>query len=80
MSWGYLLGSQGIFGMSSWHSLKVFVQLEAVITTVGYHYVTVQGQGQPLRSIQRTGQSVDKGEERALAVKDLDAWVAPIRH
>ena len=54
-------------------SLKVFVQLEAVIPTVGYHYVPVQGQGQPLRAIQRTGQSVDKGEERALAVKDLDA-------
>lgn len=52
-------------------SLKVSVNLEAVVARVGDSHVSVRGEGQTLRAVQRVGWGVDVGEEGACAVEHL---------
>ena len=61
-------------------SLKVFVDLEAVISGVGDDDLPVDGGRDALRSVEGTGQGVDERQERTLRIKNLDPGVAPVGH
>lgn len=59
--------------MAEWllRSLKVSVNLEAVVARVGNSHVSIRGEGQTLGAVQRVCWGVDVGEEGACAVKHL---------
>lgn len=54
-------------------SLKVSVNLEAVVARVGNSHVSVGGEGQTLWAVQRVGWGVDVREEGACAVEHLSS-------
>ena len=53
-------------------SLQVLVYLEAVVTGVRDHHVTVARDRETLRAVERVGRGADVGEERTLAVEHLE--------
>ena len=51
-----------------------------MVTAVSNDNIPIRSQGKSLGSIQGTSQGVDKGQERASGVKDLNPGVAPVCH
>lgn len=51
--------------------LQVAVDFEAVVAGIGYHDVSVGGEGQALWAVQRVRRCVDVRQERTAAVKHL---------
>lgn len=52
-------------------SLQVAVDFKAMVARVGHDHVSVWGQSQALRSVQRVSRRVDVRQKRPAAVKDL---------
>ena len=53
--------------------MKIFVNLDTMISTVSHNYVAIWSQTETLRTIQRTSHGVHIGEEGTKLVKHLDS-------
>lgn len=51
--------------------LQVSVDFKAVVPRIGDHDVSVRGESQSLRPVQRVGRRVDVGQKGAAAIKHL---------
>lgn len=51
-----------------------------MVSTICHHNIPIGGNSHALWTVQWTCQGINKGQKRALGIKDLDPGVTPIRH
>lgn len=71
---GSSAGCSALRSCWEWHLqllLQVAVDFKAVVARIGHHHVSVGGESQPLRAVQRVCRRVDVQQERTAAVKHL---------